>query len=223
MTSHRGAVSLEIVAATRSAEAEFATMPLGRSLHRLRFDERVTGRISLRNTQGLPEVYNSAIRQSTADILIFVHDDVWIETLFLADTVASGLAEFDVIGIAGNRRRRPDQWAWGGPEPRDRSGAIGHGDGPLGSVTWFGSTPAECELLDGVLLAASPALLRRHDVVFDPRFRFHFYDLDFCRTARQRGLRLGTWPLSITHASVGAFTSPEWGAAREEYRAKWGG
>ena len=56
---------------------------------------------------------------------------------------------------------------------------------------------------------------------FDPRYAFHYYDLHFCRTARERGLKLGTWPICLTHASAGAYDSPPWREARRVYRAKW--
>jgi len=40
---------------------------------------------------------------------------------------------------------------------------------------------------------------------FDERFGFHFYDLDLCRQAEQRGIRTGTWPISVVHESGGNF------------------
>ena len=58
-------------------------------------------------------------------------------------------------------------------------------------------------------------------VFFDERFDFHFYDLDFCRTARRAGLSIGTWPISLTHQSDGAFGSPSWRAGYERYLNKW--
>ena len=59
-------------------------------------------------------------------------------------------------------------------------------------------------------------------VRFDERFDFHFYDLDFCRTARANGLRLGTFPLAVTHRSAGGFGSPAWQENAERYLEKWG-
>jgi GT2 family glycosyltransferase len=59
------------------------------------------------------------------------------------------------------------------------------------------------------------------DVRFDERFTFHFYDLDFCKTASAAGLRLGTWPVAVTHASGGAFGGAAWQAAWERYRDKY--
>ena len=75
--------------------------------------------------------------------------------------------------------------------------------------------------LMALLLAARRDTLVARDVRFDERFLFFFYDLDFCRTARARGLKLGTWPLAVTHQSGGAFGSPGWKSAYQTYLAKW--
>jgi GT2 family glycosyltransferase len=88
-------------------------------------------------------------------------------------------------------------------------------------VSWYGPAPAACELLDGVFLAARRSVLRRKGVLFDPAFQFHCYDLDFCRTARSRGLTLGTWPIAITHRSGGNFGAA-WDVAADAYLRKWG-
>jgi hypothetical protein len=45
--------------------------------------------------------------------------------------------------------------------------------------------------------------------------------MDFCRSARQAGLTLGTWPISITHRSPGKYEAA-WEAKRDLYLAKWG-
>src|SRR6185312_2426774 len=102
------------------------------------------------------------------------------------------------------------------------SGAVTHGE-PFGPVSSYGPVPAFCQSLDGVFLATRRSTLKRAQVRFDPRFDFHFYDLDFCRTARRQGLTLGTWPIVITHRSAGAFNSPGWKAMSELYFQKWGG
>jgi len=59
-------------------------------------------------------------------------------------------------------------------------------------------------------------------VSFDPRFDFNFYDMDFCRSSRQRELRLATWPISLTHQSVGAFGTDQWTEKYGLYLKKWG-
>jgi GT2 family glycosyltransferase len=221
---------IDIVTATRlSSEAFWAESALGKSMLRLAQDGRFGVRVALDNRRGLPEIYNTVISGSTADILVFVHDDVWIDDTFFADRIIDGLAHFDVLGVAGNTRRLPAQPAWAFADARlqwdDRanlSGSVGHGSSSSGPVTRYGPVPAACELLDGVLLAARRETLQHKGVRFDPRFDFHFYDMDFCRSARAAGLSLGTWPISLTHQSGGAFGSPNWRSGYRDYLDKWG-
>jgi hypothetical protein len=221
---------VEFVSATRLNESDFwDSAPLAVHLRRSARDTRISVNVAFENAAGLPEVYNARIdAPDEADILVFIHDDVWIEDVFFIDRVVEGLKTFDVIGVAGNRRRQAFQPAWNvNPQTKrfDRdfaSGVVAHGDSPLGEVRSFGPVPAQCQLLDGVLLAARKHRLLGAPVHFDPRFAFHFYDLDFCRTATAAGLSLGTCPISVTHRSGGAYGSPEWLAAGEAYFAKWG-
>lgn len=222
---------IEIVSATRLAEKDFwIRSALGLSLRRLSQHEgRLIANISFENTHGLPAIYNAAIADSgDSDILVFVHDDVWINDNFFSDRVIEGLARFDVIGVAGNRHRANGP-AWAFVDTRltwdDRArltGSIGSGSDPFSPILYFGYAPAECQLLDGVFLCARRSTLVKRGISFDPRFDFHFYDLDFCRNSRRKGLRLGTWPVCLTHQkTVSAFGSDAWHRAYEAYREKW--
>ena len=197
-------------------------------MRRLARDVRLVTSVVFDNTRALPEIYNARIRAPDGSgLLVFVHDDVWIDDYFLADRVIEGLRTYDVIGVAGNRRRADHQPAWGFLDTRwtwdkaNVSGSIAHGAKPFGAVSFYGPAPADCELLDGVFLAARKSALLASGVLFDPRFDFHFYDLDFCRSARSRGLRLGTWPICLTHQSGGTFGTEEWRRKHREYFEKW--
>ncbi|HEX5355554.1 MAG TPA: glycosyltransferase [Aquabacterium sp.] len=220
---------IDIVSATRLSPRDFwAKSALGKSLTRLTQDKRVRARIAFSNRKGLPEIYNSRINAPDAqDVLLFVHDDVWLDDAQLVDRLLEGLERYDVIGVAGNRRRVPFQPAWLFLDMQftwdtaNLSGAVGHGQQAHGQISAFGDTPADCELLDGVFLAARTHTLRSRSVAFDQRFKFHMYDMDFCRTARQQGLRLGTWPIAITHQSEGAFATPSWSEQLRAYLEKW--
>lgn len=223
---------IEFVSATRRTPEEFrSSTALGRSLPRLRYNPTIASRVTTENTTGLPTLYNRAIdADNEHDILVFVHDDVFIDDYFIGQRVVEGLKSFDVIGLAGTRRRLPGQHTWASVEEEgfsfDKkylSGLLAHGKAPDNfAVTLYGAAPAPCELLDGVFLAARKSKLRAAGVRFDERFKFHFYDLDFCRAAREAGLRLGTWPIAVTHESVGVFGSPSWHEAKAKYFEKWG-
>jgi GT2 family glycosyltransferase len=222
---------IDVICATRSTAEEFwSKAALGLSLRRMSHDDRLRPRIYCENRRGLPQLYNERIQSpDAAPTLLFIHDDVWLDDHFLAEHLAAGLEAFDVLGVAGNRRRAPMQPSWAFPTTEfkwdDRanlSGIVSHGQGPFGVLSVFGRVPAECELLDGVMLAARRDTLRERQVGFDERFDFHFYDLDFCRSARAAGLRLSTWPIAITHQSEGGFGSNGWLENYKKYVAKWG-
>ncbi len=219
---------IEIVSATRSSAKDFPASPLGVSLARLDRDPRLVPHIAFENARPLPEIYNTRIAApEPADVLVFIHDDVWIEDFYFADRLLEGLGRFDVVGLAGNSRRYPGQKSWiaspDGPDP-DRPhlrGAMAHGEAPLGPVRFFGPNAAACELLDGVFLAARKTTLAQRKVAFDPQFDFHFYDLDFCRSARKANLRLGVWPIAMTHRSNGNFGAAGYRENGLRYFAKW--
>ena len=203
---------------------------LGLSLKRLLLkDTHLTAKVSYNNTRGLSEIFNDSIAQAEDDAaLVFIHDDVWIDEANFRDVVLAGLQAFDVIGVAGNKRRVPYQPAWAfidlkftWDEDENLSGRVGHGEDAFGETSDYGTVPAECLLLDGVFLAAKKSTLTSTNVQFDPQFDFHFYDLDFCRTATDAGLKLGTWPVRLTHQSGGAFGSQGWREKYMQYVTKW--
>lgn len=219
---------IEVVAATRMELDRFKQEAmLARSMRRLKPDKRLSWKVAIANNRGLPDVYNDRLAATAEDIIVFTHDDVWIDDIFLAERLEEALKHFDLIGVAGNTRRVPRQPSWFysddqmTPDLSTLSGSIATGSMEAPGISQYGATPAECELLDGMFLAARVETLRTKAVRFDPKFRFHFYDMDICRSARLAGLRLGTWPIALTHASTGDFTSPAWQEGLALYREKW--
>jgi protein O-GlcNAc transferase len=157
-----------------------------------------------------------------------MHDDVWIDDADFGDRIVAGLTQYDVIGVVGNRRRAPYQPAWAFVDPllnwdgdEHLSGAIGHGQKGFGEITVFGPSPSDCEMLDGVFIAARKEALNKEAILFDPLFDFHFYDVDFARSVRAAGLKVGTWPIALTHQSDGAFGTPNWREKYALYLGKW--
>jgi glycosyltransferase involved in cell wall biosynthesis len=224
--------SICFVAATRLGEAEFwAKSPLGLGLQPLLGDSTISTQITFNNAEGLPAVYNRAIHQANgSEILVFLHDDIWLEDPDFIQKIIIASKKYDVIGVAGNTRISKFQPAWlfrcidNGRFIWDSeylSGSVRHGTPGLSVPAVYGPTPARCELMDGVFLAGRRSVLLRSKVFYDEKFRFHFYDMDFCRTARRAGLSLGTWPLDILHVSQGAFGSPGWREGYAIYFKKW--
>lgn len=217
------------------SEADFFTRTaLGRSLrffsnYKHLFEVRVFGN----NTSGLPVVYNQAISETEHDprILVFVHDDIYIPDLFWPKRIVDALDIFDIAGVAGNTRRTPRQPSWAlifegqkivWDSPENLSGAVSHGRGfPPSQVDIYGQPRQEVKLLDGLMLIARSETLHNHQLRFDPRFDFHFYDLDLCRQAEIKGLKMGTWDISVVHESDGSFGGENWRNSFLTYLEKW--
>lgn len=192
------AAPLWIVSASRaSAEAFPSGTPLGRSLAGT--PHTTYGqRIALGNGAPLALAYNAAIAEADPEtILAFCHDDVWLGDGDLRHGLSAALRQFDLVGVAGNRRLAAGMMAWWlqpGCARRDEASLVGvvdHGSPEQWDRSRYGPSPSAAALLDGVFLAARAGVLQRHTLGFDPQFPFHFYDLDFCRSALAAGLRLG--------------------------------
>lgn len=238
-----------LVASTKLSQRDFWNRSLlGRSL--LAFPEELRPELWIRfdNTGrwGLSEIYNRALESCPDDKhLLFVHDDVFLHDAFLQHRIAEGLGRAEVIGLAGSLGSDLSQPSWGlGFDERLKpvgwqkgeglrlSGAVSHisryhdpafemGVLPKPNLSLYGAMPARCDLLDGLFLAVHGVVARDWGVRFDETLRFHLYDLDFCRTARSKGLRLSTWPILVSHGSGGNFDSEEFRAAARLYLDKW--
>ena len=221
-----------LICATRETRENFsAGTPLGRSLALFPYPY-VELKLFASNSSGLPHLYNAVLRESADDpaILVFVHDDLQFLDFFWPNHLYEALRAFDLVGLAGNKRRVAAQPAWrflDAQLTRDArenlSGIVAHGSAwPPDYVSYYGPPYQQVKLLDGVLLAGASETLLARELCFDPAFDFHFYDLDFCRQAELKNLRMGTCSVSCLHASDGRFDTPDWRAGYARYLAKWG-
>lgn len=230
--------NVKLFTATRHSKDDFLHKTLlGRSLGY--FPAGLLPRVVVRYNNmgdsaiGLGEFYNQCMNSCDAgDIAIFVHDDVYFHSWYLVEQVREAVQVFDVIGIAGSQNPDlaypswglkfksgliPDSWQSG----IGLSGTVSHFSPGEPQVSYYGVVPARCMLLDGLFLAMNVGNIREKTVSFDPQFRFHCYDIDFCRTANLAGLTLGTWTIPVTHASGGKFDSDEWRDSARRYLEKW--
>lgn len=220
---------LVFVCATRLSTADFWTQaPLGLSLTDLQ-NRGVAFRLELasHNTSPLATHYNKAIALSRPDsLLVFLHDDVRLDDFEISQRLSEALAVFDVVGVAGNKGVKPGQGAWAFAEkmgtwdlPHKLLGGLNHiTPKHTNGFSLYGPTRAAARLLDGVFIAARAGMLQQAHVRFAPELAFHLYDLDFCLHAHRAGLRLGVWPVAITHYSPGDYRSDAWKAAYKIYR-----
>jgi predicted O-linked N-acetylglucosamine transferase (SPINDLY family) len=219
----------QLVSATRLEEAAFwSDTLLGRSLGQPQH-RKLVARISFANRQPLAMAYNAAIEAAPAKaVLVFCHDDLDLGPEPLFPQLEAALLRFDLMGVAGNQRHQSGQLAWwldprsGGWDHPYLSGALHHGAPGAAQLAVYGPVPMPVQSLDGLFLAARADTLHRSGLRFDPRFGFHYYDLDFCRSARRAGLNLGTWPLPLLHAKGRDASGLAWSEQQRTYLRKWG-
>ena len=184
--------------------------PLVQSLNTIKDDVSLV--VNANNRTGLSQCYN---RQLTADnlikhdIVLFVHDDVFIDDLKLKGKLYTAMndLEYDIVGVAGAgeiKISKPVLWhlisnrkTWSGAvsHPIDSSSKL--------SVTSFGPWPQRCLIMDGVFLAVDLKRALETGWKFNENYTFHHYDLSSCLDANQKKMKMGTYPIYITHNSPG--------------------
>lgn len=233
----RAVEKIKFVCATRESSEEFFTKTaLGRSLMNFRSFPRgqpIELRVFQKNTASLPSVYNIAIEESRNDpaILVFIHDDVLLCDFYWSEHLIEALEMFSIVGLCGNKRRVPGQCSWmfldskfTRDDDANLSGVVGHGKNfpTLQQLSVYGPPRQEVKLLDGLMLSVRSGVLLDSGLRFDPQFDFHFYDMDFCRQAEARQLRMGTCAMSIVHESAGHLGSTDWILNYRKYLDKYG-
>lgn len=227
----RRAEMFRFVVATRETRDSFLTKTaIGRSLAIYKYDF-LQLRLFPENKRGLPTLYNLAIEEARTDpaILVFIHDDVHLLDFFWFERVRQSLEDFELVGLAGNKRRVPRQPGWAfiddkltWDRPENLSGVVGHGKTfPPTNLSVFGRPGQEVKLLDGLMLAARSSTFIDNDLRFDETFDFHFYDLDICRQAESKSVTMGTCALPVIHESGGSFGTEGWRRGYEKYLEKW--
>jgi len=168
-------------------------------------------RLNQNNTLPLAQVYNKYLTSEYEnDYLIFCHDDLQIEDMFLIDKINEAMKTYDIVGLAGMKApitiKPPCLWHLMG-ERQNMSGAVAHFDKTSNKrfMTTYGPTPERVIMLDGVFMAVNVKRILEKGLRFDENnpAGFHFYDIMFCLDANKLGLKCGTWPIWCTHKSHG--------------------
>lgn len=225
---------IKFVVATRETQENFFTKTAtGRSLALFNF-LNIDIQLFPENKQGLPKVYNTIIDECNDDpcILIFAHDDIHILDYHWINRIEKLLDTFQVLGLAGNKKRTPYQPCWYLKHIEDNqfayddisntSGIIGHGNDFFPeSIENYGPPCQQVETLDGLFITCKSNTLNNNNIRFDEIFDFHFYDMDFCRQLEEKKIKMGTVDISVIHRSRGEINTPEWLNAMKKYFKKW--
>jgi hypothetical protein len=155
----------------------------------------------------LTEIYNIGLKEATNDIIVFMHDDLILETANITPKVVKLFQkhpEYGIIGIAGTDNLLSGMW-W---QSRDNMfGVVGHLHEGKRHVNHYSKGSfvdvlKRVVVVDGLFFMVDRRRLKKH---FNEDFKgFHFYDISFCYENFKEGVKIGvTTKISLTHKSIG--------------------
>ena len=161
----------------------------------------------------LTQVYNKGLKESVNDIVVFMHDDLILETSNMTPKIVKLFdkhPEYGIIGIAGTDKLTSGRW-WDNRE--NMFGVVGHIHEGKRHVNHyskgvFNDVLKDVVIVDGLFFMVRKSLLKKE---FNEEFKgFHFYDISFCVENQFEGVKIGlTTKFAVTHKSVG-ITNKQW-------------
>ena len=161
----------------------------------------------------LTQIYNKGLKESVNDIVVFMHDDLILETSNMTPKIVKLFEkhpDYGIIGIAGTDKLTSGRW-WDNRE--NMFGVVGHIHEGKRHVNHyskgvFNDVLKDVVIVDGLFFMVRKSLLKKE---FNEQFNgFHFYDISFCVENQFEGVKIGlTTKFGITHKSVG-ITNKQW-------------
>ena len=161
----------------------------------------------------LTEIYNKGLKESKNDIVVFMHDDLILETSNMTPKIVKLFEkhpEYGIIGIAGTDNLLSGMW-WQSRE--NMFGVVGHIHEGKRHVNHyskgvFNDVLKDVVIVDGLWFAVRKSQIKKQ---FNEEFNgFHFYDISFCTENFLEGVKIGlTTKFSVTHKSIG-MTNKQW-------------
>ena len=155
----------------------------------------------------LTEIYNIGLKESKNEIVVFMHDDLILETPNMTPKIVKLFekhSEYGIIGIAGTDKLTSGRW-WDNRE--NMFGVVGHIHEGKRHVNHyskgvFNDVLKDVVIVDGLFFAVHKGRIKKE---FNEQFEgFHFYDISFCVENFLEGVKIGlTTKLGVTHKSIG--------------------
>jgi len=174
------------------------------------------------NQRGLSECYNDIIKDpSNIDkTVLFVHDDVVLEDLFLYEKLIN--SPYSITGLAGAKsfNKQADKLAWHLCAPKqDFVGEVAHIKDDNIWTTVFGQSKSRALIIDGLFISVKVKDLTEKNLEFDNNFSFHFYDIAFCLRANEKKVTVGVLPIRAIHYGLGdSMLTPHWEETNKKFK-----
>lgn len=154
--------------------------------------------------KSLPECYNEALDNSDDDLIVFIHDDVFLERGW-DRKIQNYLkkSDYGIIGVAGTSDIENGVW-WN--KANKMIGQVYHHHNNAWYISKYSKSfknkilPAVC--VDGLFIAVAKS---RIHAKFNEQFKgFHFYDIPFCIDNYISDVKVGVvTDIKIKHMSIG--------------------
>jgi glycosyltransferase involved in cell wall biosynthesis len=157
--------------------------------------------------KSLTQIYNLGLKESENDIVVFMHDDLILETPNMTPKIVKMFekhTDYGIIGIAGTDKLTSGMW-W---QNRDNMfGIVGHihqGKRHVNKYSKgvFNDVLKDVVVVDGLFFIVHKNRIKKE---FNEQFDgFHFYDISFCVENHLEGVKVGlTTKFEVTHKSIG--------------------
>lgn len=163
---------------------------------------------------------------------IFSHDDAILKSNNINSLLLTMAKQgADIVGVAGNTqipKLDPGYW-WDGLVTGEfrGAGAVIHRTPETDNmfhIESYGPYPQQVTSLDGVWIAVRTACLKNINLRFDADTYpgYHYYDVDFCATARSLGLNIWVGGILLLHDKWGkGIEDPSFEIHKELFIKKW--
>lgn len=174
--------------------------------------------------RSLTQCYNEILARAKNNIVVFMHDDLIMETRQWGSKVMRLFernSEYGILGVAGTKYLAENGQWWN--DKRKMYGRVAH---THEGKTWLskysqdiGQKIEDVVVVDGVFFVVDKSKLVHN---FDESVNgFHFYDIDFCFKNYLAGVKIGVSTfIRVNHKSIG-MTNESWEANRLEFVEKY--
>lgn len=174
--------------------------------------------------RSLTQCYNEIMARAKYNKIVFMHDDLVMETKQWGSKLLKLFEknpEYGILGVAGTKYLAENGQWWN--DKRKMYGRVAH---THEGKTWLskysqdiGQNIEEVVVVDGVFFAVDRLKVEHY---FDESVKgFHFYDIDFCFKNYLSGVKIGVFTfIRVNHKSIG-MTNQSWEDNRVEFAEKY--
>lgn len=174
-------------------------------------------------SKSLSEVYNEIINESTTDIVVLCHDDIYFDSKRWAEKITKHFekSSYGILGVAGSTYMpKSGQW-W-----EDQSKMIGIVNHEANNKKWeskysedIGNEIKDVVIVDGLFIALKKDRIKAN---FDETVKgFHMYDINFCFQNFLKEVKIGVvFNVRVTHKSIGQ-VNEQWELNREIFSKRY--